>query len=128
MDVNLTTTMGMIIAMHKASRMRHGSKAITEKVGFESTYPSIYGFQKKVRSSFVSELLSNELFLAIVLLSCYRYYLMNLLDEVFQIDEVISEGDTPVESFEWVLGKVLCLNVTIHTDVIEDVLQIAFLL
>ena len=28
MDVNLTTTMGMIIAMHKASRMRHGSKAI----------------------------------------------------------------------------------------------------
>ena len=53
---------------------------------------------------------------------------MNLLDEVFQIDEVISEGDTPVESFEWVLGKVLCLNVTIHTDVIEDVLQIAFLL
>ena len=51
---------------------------------------------KKVRSSFVSELLSNELFLAIVLLSCYRYYLMNLLDEVFQIDEVISEGDTPV--------------------------------
>ena len=83
---------------------------------------------KKVRSSFVSELLSNELFLAIVLLSCYRYYLMNLLDEVFQIDEVISEGDTPVESFEWVLGKVLCLNVTIHTDVIEDVLQIAFLL
>ena len=51
---------------------------------------------KKVHSSFVSELLSNVLFLAIVLLSCYRYYLMNLLDEVFQIDEVISEGDTPV--------------------------------
>ena len=53
---------------------------------------------------------------------------MNLLDEVFQFDEVISEGDTPVESFEWVLGKVFCLNVTIHTDVIEDILQIAFLL
>ena len=50
---------------------------------------------------------------------------MNLLDEVFQIDEVISEGDTPVECFEWVLGEVLCLYVTIHTDVIEDVLQIA---
>ena len=42
---------------------------------------------------------------------------MNLLDEVFQIDEVISECDTPVECFEWVLGEVLCLNVTIHTDV-----------
>ena len=40
---------------------------------------------------------------------------MNLLDEVFQIDEVIPEGDTPVENFEWVLGKVLYLNVTIHT-------------
>ena len=53
---------------------------------------------------------------------------MDLLDEVFQIDEVISEGGTPVDCFEWVLGKVLCLNVTIHTDVIEDVLQIAFLL
>ena len=47
---------------------------------------------------------------------------MNLLDEVFQIDEVISEGDTPVESFEWVLGKVLCLNVTIHADIIKDIL------
>ena len=48
---------------------------------------------------------------------------MNLLDEVFQIDEVLSEADTPVESFEWVLGKVLCLNVTIHADVIEDILR-----
>ena len=53
---------------------------------------------------------------------------MNLLYEVFQIDEMFSEGDAPVESFEWVLGEVLCLDVTIHADVIEDILKIAFLL
>ena len=57
-----------------------------------------------------------------------RNYLMNLLYEVFQIDEMFSEGDAPVESFEWVLGEVLCLDVTIHADVIEDILKIAFLL
>ena len=53
---------------------------------------------------------------------------MNLLYEVFQIDEMFSEGDAPVEIFEWVLGEVLCLDVTIHADVIEDILKIAFLL
>ena len=53
---------------------------------------------------------------------------MNLLDEVFQIDEVISEGDTPVECFEWVLSEVFCLNITVHADIIKDILQIAFLL
>ena len=57
-----------------------------------------------------------------------RYYLMNLLYEVLQTDEMFSEGDSPVECFEWVLGEVLCLDVTIHADVIEDVLKIAFLL
>ena len=57
-----------------------------------------------------------------------RYYLMNLLYEVLQTDEMFSEGDAPVECFEWVLGEVLCLNVTIHADVIEDILKIAFLL
>ena len=35
-----------------------------------------------------------------------RYYLMNLLYEVLQTDEMFSEGDSPVESFEWVLGEV----------------------
>ena len=53
---------------------------------------------------------------------------MYLLDEVLQIDEMLSESYSPIQSFEWVLGKVLCLYVTIHTDVIEDVLQITFLL
>ena len=53
---------------------------------------------------------------------------MNLLYEVLQTDEMISEGDSPVECFEWVLGEVLCLDVTIHADVIEDIFQIAFLL
>ena len=48
---------------------------------------------------------------------------MNLLYEVFQIDEMFSECDAPVECFEWVLGEVLCLNVTIHADVIEDILR-----
>ena len=57
-----------------------------------------------------------------------RYYLMNLLYEVLQTDEMFSEGDSPVESFEWVLGEVFCLDVTIHADVIEDILKIAFLL
>ena len=31
---------------------------------------------------------------------------MNLLYEVLQTDEMFSEGDSPVESFEWVLGGV----------------------
>ena len=53
---------------------------------------------------------------------------MNLLYEVLQTDEMFSEGDSPVECFEWVLGEVLCLDVTIHADVIEDILKIAFLL
>ena len=53
---------------------------------------------------------------------------MNLLYEVLQTDEMFSEGDSPVESFEWVLGEVLCLDVTIHADVIEDIFKITFLL
>ena len=53
---------------------------------------------------------------------------MNLHYEVLQTDEMFSEGDAPVECFEWVLGEVLCLDVTIHADVIEDIFQIAFLL
>ena len=53
---------------------------------------------------------------------------MNLHYEVLQTDEMFSEGDSPVEGFEWVLGEVLCLDVTIHADVIEDIFQIAFLL
>ena len=53
---------------------------------------------------------------------------MNLHYEVLQTDEMFSEGDAPVECFKWVLGEVLCLNVTIHADVIEDILKIAFLL
>ena len=57
-----------------------------------------------------------------------RYYLMNLLYEVLQTDEMFSEGDAPIECFEWVLGEVFCLDVTIHADVIEDILKIAFLL
>ena len=53
---------------------------------------------------------------------------MNLLYEVLQTDEMFSEGDAPIECFEWVLGEVFCLDVTIHADVIEDILKIAFLL
>ena len=52
---------------------------------------------------------------------------MNLLYEILQIDEVLSEGDTPVESFEWVLSEVPGFDVPIHADVIENILQIAFL-
>lgn len=52
---------------------------------------------------------------------------MNLFDEIFQIYEVITKGDTPIKGFKRVLCEVPCFNVTIHTNVVEDVFQITFL-
>ena len=61
-------------------------------------------------------------------LCCCRNYLMNLLDEFFQGNEVVAECSPPVEGFQRILREVPGLYVAIHADIVEDVLQIAFLI
>lgn len=46
---------------------------------------------------------------------------MNLFDEIFQIYEVITKGDTPIKGFKRELCEVPCFNVTIHTNFMEKI-------
>ena len=52
---------------------------------------------------------------------------MNLLDELLEVGKLVAEGGAPVESLERILHKVACLDVAIHANVVENVLQIALL-
>lgn len=52
---------------------------------------------------------------------------MHLLDKIFEIDELVAEGFTPFQLFQRILREVASFNVAIHTDVIQNVLQVKLL-